>query len=125
MPKYAKKVDRSQPAIVDELRKRGVQVHVTNFGNDFPDLLCSGRAGWVLVEVKEPGGDLSRGQLEFIAEAKGHVGVATDADEAVALVNFPMLESIAPGKQDRIAAWLVRNPTQKSLSIRKFREVIA
>ena len=114
----AKRTDKSQAEIVRELRKRGVQVIVTNFGNDFPDLLCGRHGQWFLIEIKEKDGDLSRGQLEFLAEANGYTGVATDADEA-----FYIIEAwghLSRAKQVILSKWLIRNPSQQSLSVKKF-----
>lgn len=127
MPRFNKRTDKSQKDIVDALRKSGVQVIVTNFGQDFPDLLCGYRAvsepGWVLIEIKEPDGSLDRGQLEFIANAKGRVGVATTFDEALALVRAT--DGISLLGKDAIDQWLLKNPTQGQLSVKKFRKVIA
>lgn len=120
--RFAKKTDRSQPTIVKELRQRGTQVIITNFGNDFPDLLIGGGVNWSLVEIKEPDGDLSRGQLEFLANAQGRVGVATDIDTAFAIAHGIGYLSVL--QKDEIGKWLIRNPTQKSLSVRKFFKVI-
>lgn len=121
--RHNKRTDRSQLDIVKDLRARGVQVIVTNFGSSFPDLLIGYRLrNWLLVEVKEPNGCFDRGQLQFLADACGPVAVATTADEAA----FALHEgkALQTSQKDKIAAWLLRNPTQETLSVKKFRAVI-
>jgi len=117
----AKRTDKSQSAIVKQLRQRGAQVIVTNFGNDFPDLLI-GLAHWSLVEIKEADGDLSRGQLQFLSDAKGRVGVATNFDDALEIAagvgHLTLLQ------KEAITKWLYLNHSQQSLSVRKFFKLI-
>src|SRR5688572_10441751 len=122
MPRiYGKRTDKGQAAIVEELRKRGVQVILTSaLGNNFPDLLCGYSGRWILMEVKGDG-CLDRGQLEFLRDARGPVAVVTNAEEAhAALIN-----GIDPQQQQIIAAWLLRNPEQKNLRLNKFRKVLS
>lgn len=123
MTRHAKRTDKSQKGIVDELRKFGVQVVVTNFGESFPDLLCGYFCNWALVEIKESDGAFSRGQLEFLATSKGKCGVATNAQEAFQVVKND--GHLYPYEQNKIDVWLIRNPTQQSLSVKKFFKVIA
>lgn len=124
MPKYAKKVDASQSQIVKDLRDAQVQTIVTNFGNDFPDLL-TGFEHWVLIELKEIDGSITRGQLKFISEAKGFIGLATDFDSAFLCAVMPRQYCFRADEQDRIAAWLELNPNVKTIAVRKFfREVL-
>lgn len=119
--KYNKRTDKNQAEIVDALRKVGVQVIITNFGQDFPDLLCGYLGEWRLVEVKQPNGSLDRGQLEFIANARGVVQVITTIDEAMDM--FARGDFNALVTQHRVHQWLLANPNQKSLSVKKYRNL--
>lgn len=124
MTRYAKKVDGNQQPIVDALRKSGVTVIITNWGNDFPDLLCGKRGRWVLQEVKEPSGSLDRGQLLFMVNAGGcPIEVVTTPGEALAVMEYPKTFAHYLANQARVAVWLAKNP-QQSLSVKKFRKVI-
>lgn len=118
--RHNKRTDGNQKQIVSELKDRGLQVIITNFGLNFPDLLV-GNHSWILVEVKEVDGCLDRGQLRFLASARGPVDVVTTADEVISGLMSGGLRSL---QKDKIAAWLIKNPKQETLSMRKFRVVI-
>lgn len=120
--RFAKKVDANQQEIVKYLRKRGASVTITNFGNDFPDLLCGLPKFWSLLEVKEPDGSIDRGQLKFMSESHGPCAVVTTPDEAWEAISGEGW--LTNEQKDKIEGWLLRNPTQETLSIRKFRAVI-
>lgn len=128
MPRHAKRTDKSQAQIVADLRKAGVQVIITNFGDDYPDLLlCAGQQiGWVLAEVKNLGGRfvLSQGQLRFLSEARGYVGVVTDFQEAYTLALKPDKFALQTYQKTRIAQWLLQNPDQESLYVPKFFKLV-
>ena len=81
----AAKVDSNQQAIVDALRRVGVQVEV--IGKPLDLLICC-RGETALLEVKNPdGGDrLTRDQVEFIARWPGKIHIARSVDEALRLV---------------------------------------
>jgi hypothetical protein len=122
MPRFAKKTDKSQADIVRELRQCQIQVIVTNMGNDFPDLLvCSSLAPeWVLLEVKEENGKCSRGQLQFIADAKGYVAMTTTFKRALEIAVVPNVFCFKQEEKDLIAVWLEKNPNVKQIAVRKF-----
>jgi hypothetical protein len=120
MGKFNKRTDFNQKAIVNDLREMGVQCILTNFGQDYPDLMCGWRGTWTLLEVKGEA-SIDRGQLRFIANSKGPIAVVTNTDEAIAAVKGATITDA--GKLE-VAKWLVRNATQASLSVNKFREVI-
>ena len=92
MARRAAKVDESQPAIVDALRKRGAKVwSLATVGRGFPDLLVvapgmGARSVWALLEVKTPGGRLTPAQVEWHAANPGVAHVVTTPDEAIAIV---------------------------------------
>ena len=120
----AKRTDTNQQSIVDDLRKAGVQAVLTSsMGHDFPDLLLGHSSKWILAEIKQPKGDLSRGQLEFFAKSRGPVGVVTDLHEALCLATRPEEFALTYKQKDAIAAWLVQNPSQESLGVGKFRRL--
>lgn len=120
----AKRTDKSQAAIVNKLRDAHIQTIVTNMGDDFPDLICAYMGSWTLVEVKEmDGGSLSRGQLEFFAGAWGRCAVVTDFDSAYKAITTGQ-GLVTPKQQERIFAWLQKNPTQESVRIKKFMALI-
>lgn len=122
MPKYAKRTDGNQAEIVSHLRSCGIQVIVTNMGDDFPDLLCGSAAGWTLLEVKQPDGCLTRGQLAFISDSRGKVAVVTEKREAS--TRLWSEDFITAKQRDLIAEWLIRNPDQEKLRVTKFRKII-
>lgn len=60
-------------------------IDTSGLGDDFPDLIFGLRAAWYLVEVKAPGGTLSKGQKRFHATAVGPTAVVRDKAECLAL----------------------------------------
>lgn len=82
----AAKVDGTQPAIVDALRKVGAWVlHLHQVGQGCPDLLIWNRGKYLLVECKS-GGKLNKQQVEFIAQCPGEVAVVRTPEEALRAV---------------------------------------
>lgn len=82
----AAKRDASEPAIIAALRAIGALVQPLN-GRDIPDLLIGYRGRIGLIEAKSRGGKLEPGQQEFHQQwAAMPVGVAYNADDAIALV---------------------------------------
>lgn len=121
--RFAKKTDRSQSRIVLELRDQFIQCVLTSsLGNDFPDLLCANGGRWLLVEIKETDGAIDRGQMRFICESKGPVAVCVSSDEVVRALTGG---GISREGKNKLQVWLVFNPNQASLSLKKFRAVIA
>jgi hypothetical protein len=128
MPRFNKKVDANQKGIVSELRQLGIQVILTNMGENYPDLMVGHGGNWILLEVKNPLGGkfvLDRGQLRFLADARGFVAVVCDPDNAIQAVTDPREYCLSNSQQNKIVAWLVRNPTQETLSVLKFFDLIA
>lgn len=78
----AAKVDDNQGAIVDALRRVGIQVEV--IGKPVDLLLCC-RGETSLMEVKNPEGkdEYTKAQVEFIARWPGKIHVARTPEEAV------------------------------------------
>lgn len=120
--RFQKRTDKGQLAIVRELEACGIQTIVTNFGESFPDLIvCSPRnLQWVLLEIKEIDGSFKRGQLQFIADAKGLVGAATDAQTAYSVANSPGEFCFSANDKNRIDVWLSKNLEVKQIAVRKF-----
>lgn len=81
----AAKVDGTQGAIVEALRRIGVHVEIV--GKPV-DLLCSHKGLWFVVEVKNAQGknQLTKDQVEFIARSQGPVHIVRTPDEAVRAV---------------------------------------
>lgn len=125
MPRYNKRTDFNQAEIIQEFRARDVQTIVTNWGQDFPDIMLGLRNGlkWVLVEIKQPTGTFSRGQLRFLSEARGDVTVVTNK-AVVGFVIFYSNACLNSDEKDSIAKWLIKNPSQQSLAVSKFWKVI-
>ena len=120
-----KRTDKNQSGIVSEMRQLQIQVIISNFGDDFPDLVCGWAGNWILLEVKQPDGSIDRGQLRFLADARGFVAVVCDSDSAIRAVTDPNEYCVSNSQQDRIAKWLLRNPSQETLSVRKYQDLIA
>jgi hypothetical protein len=116
----AKRTDKNQAGIVDALRDH-FQVIVTNMGDAYPDLMVGFDGFWHLLEVKQPNGCLDRGQLEFMANSIGPVSVVTNEQEAIDAIYEG---GISGNQRGQIHIWLIKNPTQDTLSVRKFRAVI-
>lgn len=122
--RHAKRTDVNQSSIVSDLRDEGIQVILTSsMGQDFPDILVC-HIDWVLIEIKTLDGGLDRGQLSFISNAQGFIGIATDYSSARLLAKWPNDYAITPKQKDLIAIWLLRNPAQKTLAVRAFFKVI-
>ena len=119
--RHAKRTDSNQASIVKDLRKAKFQVIVTNMGDDFPDLIAAFASHWVMLEIKKPDGDFTRGQLQFLADAGAPVGFATDTNEAAKMITCGYLR---PAQKAEIAVWLVKNPDQQTLSVKKLRKLV-
>lgn len=91
-------------------------------GDDFPDLLCGLRAAWKLAEVKELDGCFSRGQLKFLAKARGPVDIITGESDAVE--SMERNRTINEHEQAQIVLWLLTNPDQETIRVKKFLTMI-
>lgn len=118
---YAKRVDGSQVQVVAALRSFA-QVEITNMGKDFPDLACGFAHKWKLVEVKEPDGHFYRGQLAFLARAIGPVDIVISPDDGVNSIRGDRY--LTPYQQVLIDQWLIRNPNQKKIAVKKLLGII-
>lgn len=118
---YAKRTDRSQSQIVNAIRCYA-QVVVTNMGADFPDLACGWAHKWKFVEVKELDGHFSRGQLLFLSQASGPVDVVIGVDDAVGSIRGDRF--LTPDQQRAIDTWLIRNPDQETIRVKKLLNLI-
>ena len=81
----AAKVDATQDAIVEALRRIGV--HVEIIGKPV-DLLASHRNVWHVIEVKNKDGKntLTTDQVKFIGRSQGPVHIVRTPEEAIAAV---------------------------------------
>jgi hypothetical protein len=87
-----KRADANQPEIVEALRDIGVSVtHIHTVGNGVPDLLCSYKGKWLVLEVKDGSKPPSARRLTpdesvWAAEQKAPVYIVTSAHEAISVV---------------------------------------
>lgn len=119
---HGKKTDRSQQQIVKDLRASGIQVEILSEGCNKPDLLCGYNGVWALIEIKESDGSVKRGQLKFLSEAKGSVGVATNYEDAY---NMAVTQKgcLLEREKKLIDQWLVTHE-EKTISVKKFWKLI-
>ena len=117
----AKRTDGNQKSICESLKKCGVQViDCSNLGNSFPDLLLGFGGTWSLLELKVlDGGTLSRGQIKFLSQANGYVGLADTFEGALRLAKLPATFALTQAEKQTIAAFLVRWKGEE-ISYRKF-----
>ena len=86
----AKRVDGTQPAIVEALRRIGAWVlHLHEVGKGCPDLLVWMRGRFLFLECKIPGEGPNKMQTEFIATCPGEIHIVRSPEEAVAAVVGP------------------------------------
>jgi hypothetical protein len=83
----AKRVDGTQPAIVEALRRIGAWVlHLHEVGKGCPDLLVWNRGRFLMLECKVEGEGPNKLQAEFMAACPGEIHVVRSPEEAVAAV---------------------------------------
>ena len=83
----AAKVDSTQAAIVEALRKVGAWVlHLHQLGGGTPDLLVWNRGRYLLLECKSPGEGINALQAGFIAQCPGEIHVCRTPEEALRAV---------------------------------------
>lgn len=113
------RVDTNHKEIVQKLRDCGIQVEDTSkLGRNFPDLIACKRQ-WVMIELKEFSGKISRGQMQFLADAKGFVGVAVDFDGALKIASDPVVYALTKKDKEHITQYLLRWQG-KFLSMKRF-----
>lgn len=83
IPRRAAKIDATQTAIVEALRRCGVAVEC--IGKPL-DLLVCHRGSTSLMECKSHGGSFTKAQVEFIERWPGTVHVCKTPDEALRAV---------------------------------------
>lgn len=86
-PRRAARIDKNQTAIVSALRAVGATVATTHaVGAGFPDLVVGYRGVTYLLEVKSPRGRLTRDQVTWHGEWRGHVAVVRGEAQALAAI---------------------------------------
>lgn len=80
----AAKRDSTEPAIIDALQRAGCLVQPLS-QDGVPDLLVRGPKGWALLEVKAPGGRLTRAQVQW-RQTFGTVPIVQTPEDALAAV---------------------------------------
>ena len=82
MSKYNKKVDATQPEVVDRFRKLGASVtYLHSVGGGVADLLIGFNGNNYLVEVKSEKGRLNELQVKYKENWKGQYSVIRSAAE--------------------------------------------
>lgn len=96
--------DRSHMPIATALIKSGYSVvdlsGIRSTG--VPDLLVSDKDVTVLMEIKNPGGTISVGQLEFMSHYKGHCGFVTDYDGAKWMMSLPYSTCLSRDEKEKM-----------------------
>ena len=79
----AARVDANQGEIVAGLRKLGISIEIIEEPLD-----CLGwwRGEYFLLEIKTPGGRLTKAQVEFINRWPGRIHIAESLQEAIELI---------------------------------------
>lgn len=73
--RFAKKRDKSEPAIIQALERVGAEIWVL----DYPvDLLCRFRSQWFLLEVKTPYGKAGKARTDRRQEAQNNFVASTN-----------------------------------------------
>ena len=82
-PRQIAKVDRNQPAIVEELRGAGASVLLLHqVGHGCPDVLIGWRGVNLLVEIKSDVGKLTDDEREFFDTWRGQVTIVRTVEDA-------------------------------------------
>ena len=82
------RADSNQAEIVNALRQVGCSVEIlSQVGSGCPDLMVGKHGITMLLEVKQPNGELSTEQIIWHGKWQGHVAVVRSVDEAIAAVN--------------------------------------
>ena len=76
----AARVDANQAEIVEALRRIGARVYLIKWPCD---ALVAYRGRWIGLEIKAPGGRLTKDQVKLIAECDAPVHVVQTPEEAV------------------------------------------
>lgn len=80
----ARRVDANQSAIVAALRQCGASVEVlSDVGRGVPDLLVAYHQRCLLMEVKQPGEDLTDDQRDWLSRWQAPVAVVRSPQEAI------------------------------------------
>jgi hypothetical protein len=85
--KMPKRVDANQLEIVAALRQFGASVQIlSSVGHGCPDLLVAFRGKNYVMEVKMPGGKLTKDEYEWHHEWHGDHYVVHSVEEAIAVI---------------------------------------
>ena len=86
-PRQIAKVDRNQPAIVEELRGAGASVLLLHqVGHGCPDVLIGWRGVNLLVEIKSDVGKLTDDERRFFDTWRGQVTIVRTVEDAIRLL---------------------------------------
>jgi hypothetical protein len=83
------RVDTTHPEIVAALRGVGAHVQsLASVGHGCPDVLCSFRMRWYVLELKSPGGRLTPDECAFIQAARAQVHVVDSVESALEAIGL-------------------------------------
>lgn len=113
--RFAKRNDQNHTAIIDALRKHGVQVEdLSGNGNGVCDLVTHYKGMVCFIELKYgKRAELKKSQVKFLSEWRGFCGIASNFDEAYALAIAPAIQALTPRQKDKLAAYLVTMTAKK------------
>lgn len=98
MSRFARRVDKSQHAIVKALRAAGafVEPRLSRVGGGVSDLLVAYRGAWYVLELKTPGNEKKHSAAEMRKQVAWLLGVKVVGQIAVPVVRTPVeaLEAI-------------------------------
>ena len=86
-PRLRPRVDTTHGEIVAALRAVGASVQsLASIGKGCPDVLCSFRMRWYVLELKSPGGKLTPDECDWIQAARAEVHVCDSVEAALAAI---------------------------------------
>lgn len=96
--------DKSHLSIAKELQQRGYSVGDTSLAATvgFPDMPVAKNGKTIVVEIKQPEGNFSIKQLEFLSTWQGLAGFATTAADIIAMFETGQ-GCLTQNEKDRIA----------------------
>jgi hypothetical protein len=81
--------DANHKEIVAEFKKIGFSVkNLCHVGGSLPDIIVAKHGYNVLVEIKTPGGKVSKGQADFMQAWKGLCRVVRTTEDVIALEQY-------------------------------------
>ncbi len=124
--RFAKRIDQNHVEIVNELRKRGINVeNLSDSGKGLTDIVTWYRGDTVFIELKRntDRAAVKKTQLRFLSTWKGWCGIAKTVEDAVALATEPSVYALTSAQKDRLAAFYA-TMTAKEVALPTIEKVI-